>query len=249
MAYRVALVTNALAFAGPPAIAALSKNGFVVVAHDQQFKQQNTVAIFQNLHPNVLVTSCQSPSEIVVDAWQQAGRVDVIVSNDAFPAIHTSVESADVNDLYRTLEVLVHFPFKIMHAAIPRLKHQKYGRIVFITSCRTDLPMDGGAIPDIARAGVNALVKSLSIELAPFEIPVNAVAPNYLYSETYYPRARFFDDAEGRQHVIDSVPIQRLGEPEEIGELVLYLASMKGTFQTGSIITFAGGWPSAPRRS
>jgi NAD(P)-dependent dehydrogenase (short-subunit alcohol dehydrogenase family) len=49
-----------------------------------------------------------------------------------------------------------------------------------VTSCRTELPLPGGAIPDIARAGANALVKSLSLELAPFGIPVNAIAPNYL---------------------------------------------------------------------
>ena len=68
-----------------------------------------------------------------------------------------------------------------------------------ITSNRTRLPLPGGAIPDAARAGLNALVKSLSLELAPHGIPVNAIAPNYLYSETYFPRARFIDDPAGRR--------------------------------------------------
>jgi NAD(P)-dependent dehydrogenase (short-subunit alcohol dehydrogenase family) len=72
---------------------------------------------------------------------------------------------------------------KSMQEAIPRLKNHDSGNVIMITSCRTELPLPGGAIPDIARAGANALVKSLSLELAPFGIPVNAIASNYLYGE------------------------------------------------------------------
>ena len=83
----------------------------------------------------------------------------------------------------------------------------------------------------------------MSIELAPYGIPVNAIAPNYLYSETYYPRVRFVDDAAGRAYIKQVVPAGRLARPEEIGELILYLATMQGTFLTGAIIDFSGGWP------
>jgi 3-oxoacyl-[acyl-carrier protein] reductase len=103
-------------------------------------------------------------------------------------------------------------------------------------------------MPDIARAGANALVRSLSLELAPHGIPVNAIAPNYLYSETYFPRARFIDDAAGRNFVRQVVPAGRLARPEEVGELARYLATMQGTFLTGAVIDFSGGWPAAPER-
>jgi len=135
-----------------------------------------------------------------------------------------------------------------MHEAIPRFKKQGRGNVILITSCRTELPLPGGAIPDIARAGANALVKSLSIELAPFGIPVNAIAPNYLYSEAYFPRAKFINDPAGREFIRSVVPAGRLGEPEEMGELVSYSAKMEGSFHTGTIIKFAGGWPAAPQR-
>lgn len=115
-------------------------------------------------------------------------------------------------------------------------------------SCRTELPLSGGAIPDIARAGANALVKSLSLDLAPYGIPVNAIAPNYLYSEAYFPKAKFIDNPIGKSFIREVVPAGRLGEPEEIGELITYLANMKGSFHTGTIIKFAGGWPAAPQR-
>jgi NAD(P)-dependent dehydrogenase (short-subunit alcohol dehydrogenase family) len=106
----------------------------------------------------------------------------------------------------------------------------------------------GGAIPDAARAAANALVRSFAIELAPFNIAVNAVAPNFLYSEAYYPRATFIENPIGRDYVTSEVPVGRLGRPDEIGELIRYLASTESRFLTGAIIDFSGGWPVSKTR-
>ena len=153
-----------------------------------------------------------------------------------------------MDDLRATLDRLMIYPFRLLKAALPMLKAQGKGNVIMITSCRTDLPLPGGAIPDMARAGANAFVRSLSLELAPCGIPVNAIAPNYLYSEAYFPKSKFVDDPVGRQFIRDIVPAGRLGDPDEIGELLSYLANMEGSFQTGTIIRFAGGWPAAPAR-
>jgi NAD(P)-dependent dehydrogenase (short-subunit alcohol dehydrogenase family) len=140
------------------------------------------------------------------------------------------------------------FPFALAKAAIPRLRAAPSARVVFVTSNRTRLPLNGGAIPDAARAATNALVKSLSLELAGDGIPVNAVAPNYLYSETYFPRARFIDDEAGRDYIRSVVPAGRLADPAEIGEVIRFLATMRGSFMTGAILDFSGGWPAAVPR-
>ena len=241
----VALITNALAFAGPPAVASLLKAGFRVVVHDTAFTSSAAQAAYRSANPDVVVLSEQTPPEVVESAWAVGHRLDVLVSNDAYRPIHGPIEDAEIESLQSTLERLVVFPFGIAKAAIPRLKAQAKARIVFISSNRNRLPLRGGSIPDIARAGANALVTSLSIELAPYGIPVNAIAPNYLYSETYYPKARFVDDAAGRAFIEQTVPAGRLGEPQEIGELIHYLATMDGNFMTGAIIDFSGGWPVA----
>lgn len=248
MSQSVALVTNAREFAGPPAVAALTEAGFAVAAHDLAFVDRAERERFDGANPAARALFAQAPDEIVEEAWQLGRRLDVLVSNDAYPAMHGPIANANIDDLRETLERLVVFPFALMKAAVVRLKEQSTARVVMITSNRTRLPLAGGAIPDIARAGANALVKSLSLELAPHAIPVNAIAPNYLYSETYYPRARFVDDAAGRAYVEQVVPAGRLARPEEIGELVRYLATMQGTFLTGAIIDFSGGWPAAPLR-
>jgi NAD(P)-dependent dehydrogenase (short-subunit alcohol dehydrogenase family) len=241
----VALITNALVFAGPPAVESLAKAGFQVVVHDLAFTSSVAQANYRSANPDVVVLPDQTPVEIVESAWAVSNRLDVLVSNDAYQPIHGSIEDAEMESLQSTLDRLVVFPFGVARAAIPRLKAQVKSRIVFVSSNRNRLPLRGGSIPDIARAGANALVRSLSIELAPHGIPVNAIAPNYLYSEMYYPKARFVDDAAGRAYIKQTVPAGRLADPEEIGELIHYLATMQGTFMTGAIIDFSGGWPVA----
>lgn len=72
---------------------------------------------------------------------------------------------------------------------------------------------------------------------------MNVVAPKYLYSEACYPRARFIDDPEGRARIAARVPMGRLGRPEEVGELIAFLASNRAPFVTGQVIDFTGGWP------
>ena len=248
MTQPVALVTNALMFAGPPAVDALVGAGFRVAVHDMAFASADAREGYQRAHPNVIVLPDQDAAAIVRSAVALAHRLDVLVSNDAWPPIHAPIEAANVQGLRDTMERLVVFPFEIAGAAIPHLKRQSKARVVFISSNRNRLHLPGGAIPDIARAGVNALVKSLCIELAPHGIPVNAIAPNYLTSETYYPRARFVDDPAGRAYIEQTVPAGRLGRPEEIGELIRYLATMEGTFLTGAVIDFSGGWPVASPR-
>jgi len=245
---KIALVTNVLDYVGPPAVKALLDGGYDVIAQDPAFQDTNKEIEYKINYPGTVPLGLKDPGELIQYVWENNKKVDVLISNDTFPAIHIPIEEANVEDLNATIENVLVYPFKLMKYAIPRLKKQGSGNVIMVTSCRTELPLPGGAIPDIARAGANALVKSLSIELAPYGIPVNAIAPNYLYSEAYFPKAKFVDDPIGRAFIKEVVPAGRLGEPEEIGELVSYLANMKGSFHTGTIIKFAGGWPAAPKR-
>ncbi len=243
-----ALLTHATSFVGPPALQALLARGFRVLAHDPAFTDPGARAAFEHAHPGAEAMPEQDPAALVEAAWAAAPRIDALLSNDTFPALHGPIADASIDDLRATLEALVVAPFRLVQAAIPRLRGQGEGRVILVTSCRTALPMPGGAIPDAARAAANALVRSLAIELAPAGIPVNAIAPNYLASEAYFPRARFVDDPAGRAFIASQVPAGRLGEPDEVGELVAYLATMRGRFHTGTIIPFSGGWPAAPPR-
>jgi NAD(P)-dependent dehydrogenase (short-subunit alcohol dehydrogenase family) len=218
------------------------------VVHDTALADETTRNEYSENNPGTIPAAAQEPRELIEWVWDEFGQVDALVSNDRYPAIHGPLENAKIEDLRQTLERLVVFPFALMKAAVPHLKTQGKGNVVMITSCRTELPLSGGHIPDIARAGANAFVHSLSVELAEFGIPVNGIAPNYLYSEAYFPKSQYIDDPKGSAYIKQVVPSGRLGRPEEVGELVRYLSTIKGSFLTGAIVKFAGGWPVAPKR-
>ncbi len=243
-----ALVTNARDFAGPAAVTSLLAAGFQVAAHDRGFTNDGVRAEFQRRYPEALLSGEPEPEALVEAVWSGVGPLEVVVSNDHHPARHADVEAADVGDLQTTLDMLVVRPFRLVKAIVPRFRALNRGRIVMVTSCCTKLPVAGGAIPDAARDAANALVRSLAIDLAPQGIPINAVAPNYLYSEAYYPRAAFIDSPSGRAYVETVVPAGRLGCQEEIGEVIAFLATNQASFLTGAIVDFAGGWPVALKR-
>jgi 3-oxoacyl-[acyl-carrier protein] reductase len=247
-AVRVALVTNASDYAGPPAVDALVGAGFHVIVHDRRFEETRTWNQFSQAHPGAEYLPADGPRALIDAAWARTGRVDVIVSNDHHPAVQKATPEVSLADLRETLEALVVSPLALLQAAMPRLREQGGANVVVITSCRTQSPIAGGVVPDAARAASNAMVRSLAVEFAADDIAINAIAPNFLYSEAYYPRAVFIDDPRGRDYVKATVPIQRLARPDEIGEVILFLATTKARFLTGAIIDFSGGWPATAVR-
>lgn len=241
-----ALVTNVNRFAGAPAVNALVWAGYEVLCHDPAFENPKLRKLYGAMRPDYHPLAAQTPDAIVNEALSIAPEIQVVVSNDSYPAIVGPVEQADLDSLRATLEALVVMPFGLVRAIVPHLKANGGGTIIMITSPRARLPMPGGSIPDAAREAGNALLRSFARELAPFNITVNAIAPNFFANETYFPKARFVDAPEGRAFVKRMVPAGRLGDPDELGELVTFLATTKARFMTGATLDFTGGWPVSP---
>lgn len=238
-----ALVTNATGFGDPPAVTALLEAGFYVLAHDEAFADPVAWQGFSAGQANVGCIAESNPEAVIAEAFQQCETLTAIVSNDHYPAPAFLPEAAPVEELQRNHEKLVEFPYRLIRSALPRLRAQTAANVVLVTSNRARLPLAGGALADAARAGVNAMVRSLAIDCAADGITVNAVAPNFLYSEAYYPRAFFIESQEGRDYVRKNVPVGRLAEPWEIGEVIAFLATARTRFLTGAVIDFSGGWP------
>lgn len=245
---KTALVTNCADFAGPAAVDGLLGAGWRVFAHDRGFTDAAAWEAFAAGRTGLDRVMATEPEAVIAEVFDRAERLDCLVSNDHWPAQLQATDTLPVSDLRANLERLVVDPFVLIGAAAPHLKAQGGGNVVMITSNRTHLPQKGGAIPDAARAGQNALVKSFAIELAEHGVALNAIAPNFLYSEAYYPKAVFEETAAGRDYVRECVPVGRLGEPKEMGELIVFLAGAQSRFLTGAIIDWSGGWPfGAPR--
>ena len=112
------------------------------------------------------------------------------------------------------------------------------GRIVFIGSVAGHLPTPGSAPYGMAKAGLNSLVRSLSVEVAPDKINVNAVAPGLIATPMTQER---MDDPEKRAKSMEAIPWRRPGEPHEIAGLTLFLASDAADYCTGQVMVMDGG--------
>ena len=112
------------------------------------------------------------------------------------------------------------------------------GRLVFIGSVAGHLPAPGSAPYGMAKAGLNSLVRSLSVEVAPDRINVNAVAPGLI--ETPMTQERM-DDPEAREKSMQAIPWRRPGRPAEIAGLALFLASDDADYVTGQTWVMDGG--------
>ena len=240
----VAVITNVRSFAGEPMAAALTGEGFRVLCHDPEFANAGTRAAYDGANPGRSAAAATSPEELVEEAAQRFGRHDAAVSNDAFPARRTFIDVATADEYRTTIEALLVAPFRLAAAAARCMRPQGAGRIVLLTSALPLHPYPGFAMYASARAGAGALAQALAKEVGPWGIQINAVAPNFLASETYYPKAQWVDDPKYVQRVERcSSRCSGSAGPEEIGALVAFLLSGKSDFVTGQVIAFTGGWP------
>lgn len=237
------LLTNVTQYAGPGALDALLADGHHVACHDTSFADSEVRVGIDQRQGKVTALACQSPEEVYGEVVARLGLPDAIVSNDVYPITRNEIESIPSDDLRGTFEAIVLVPIRLTQLFLPAMKRRGRGAFVFVTSARETRPEPGYAVPTTLRAATTAFAKALAKEGAPFGIQANVVAPNYLYSELYYPRARFVDDPSGREAIAKLVPFGRLGEPDEVGALIAFLASGKSPFTTGQVVYFTGGWP------
>ncbi len=115
---------------------------------------------------------------------------------------------------------------------------QRSGRIINIGSIFGELGTQGFSAYAAAKAGIHALTRSLAYEWARYGITVNCIAPGYV--RTDLTRAAL-EDPKTRERIVSRIPLGRVGEPEEIGPLAVYLASDASAFMTGQVIFLDGG--------
>ncbi|HLY91223.1 MAG TPA: SDR family oxidoreductase [Acetobacteraceae bacterium] len=237
------LLTNCSQYTGPGALAALLQDGHTVACHDVAFADAAARAGFNQQYFAAHALVAQAPEAIRDEVAERWGVPDAVVLNDVHPNAPTDIEAIPPDDFRATFEAVVMVPVRLAQLFLPDMKARRSGAFVFVTSARETRPEPGFAVPTTLRAGATAFAKALAKEAAPFGIQANVVAPNYLYSEMYYPRARFVDDLAGREAIARIVPFGRLGQPEEVGALIAFLASGRSPFTTGQVINFTGGWP------
>ena len=189
----------------------------------------------------VIAIPCDITKSVEVKAMvnqvQKAfGRVDILINNAGIIRRGT-IETVTEEDWDRVIEVNLKGTFNCCKAVAVIMKEQGYGKIVNISSIAGkmgDITSAPGYGP--SKAGVDALTKTLARQLAPYGINVNAVSPHAIETEM---SAQWSE--QRRKEIIASIPLGRLGKPEDVAEAVLFLTSEEASFITGEILDVNGG--------
>jgi 3-oxoacyl-[acyl-carrier protein] reductase len=173
----------------------------------------------------------------MVDQVRNAfGRIDILINNAGIIRRGT-IETVTEEDWDRVIQVNLKGTFNCCKAVVETMKSQRYGKIVNVSSIAGklgDITSAPGYGP--SKAGVDALTKTLARQLAQYGINVNGVAPHAIETEM---SAQWSD--QRRKEIIDSIPLGRLGKPEDVANAVLFLASDEASFITGEILDVNGG--------
>jgi 3-oxoacyl-[acyl-carrier protein] reductase len=175
------------------------------------------------------------------------GTVDILVNNAGGPPDRTFLE---VDDDQWNLGIRLNLMSTIIMSreVVPIMKEKRWGRIINMTSISVKQPIDGLILSNTVRSGVIGFAKTLSNELAPYNVTVNNVCPGYTMTERVRKLAIAVAAKRGvsPEAVIKSwealIPMGRLGTPEEFADLVTFLASERSGFITGASIQIDGGY-------
>jgi NAD(P)-dependent dehydrogenase (short-subunit alcohol dehydrogenase family) len=167
------------------------------------------------------------------------GRIDVLVNNAGQPRVAPSVELAEAEYRY-TMDLNLTAYFLLSQALAPGMLERRRGSIIMIGSINGTMPFPQRLAYCVSKAGVNMLTKILAIEWAAGGVRVNCLAPGYVTSDLV--------QRLSAQGILDTkalagrTPMGRLGTPEEIGAVAVFLASDEASFVTGEVLTADGGW-------
>jgi 3-oxoacyl-[acyl-carrier protein] reductase len=164
------------------------------------------------------------------------GGIDVLVLNSGGPPRTTAVGVTE-ETLEETVRLLLVSSVRLVALCLPHLRKSGHGRVVAITSSSVKEPIDGLALSNAVRPGLIGWLKTLSRELGPDGITVNAIAPGRIDTD----RLREVYPAGPTEADLEAIPLRRLGAPAEIANVVCFLASDRGGYVTGTTIAVDGG--------
>ncbi len=238
---RVALVTGASRGIGRAVALALAKEGAKVALNYRsgETEARAVMAEIENLgSAAILVRADVSVSsearQLVRDVVDRWGRLDVLVNNAGITRDRTLLKMTD-DDWLAVIGTNLNSVFYCTSAAVPQMVQQNWGRIVNISSVIGQAGNYGQANYAAAKAGVIALTKSAALELAKYNITVNAVAPGFTATDMF---AKVPEEIQ--QKIKDKIPLRRFATADEIAEAVMFLVE-HGEYVTGQQINVNGG--------
>jgi NAD(P)-dependent dehydrogenase (short-subunit alcohol dehydrogenase family) len=181
------------------------------------------------------VTSKESTDALAQAALDAFGRIDVLINNAGISKSNVSWKTT-ADEWNQTMAINLNAPFFLSQAVIPSMRANAFGRIINITSVVAQTGFVGTSAYAASKAGLIGLTKTLSKELAKFQISVNAIALGYF-------NTGMIDDvpAEVQTELLKQVPMNTLGNPETLAKTIEFLISDEAGFVTGQTVNLNGG--------
>ncbi|MCP4474875.1 MAG: SDR family oxidoreductase [Gammaproteobacteria bacterium] len=196
-------------------------------------------ALTSRLNANVITYAldiCDSNaiSQTITEIKDKFQRIDCIIQNTAiYP--YKPIESLDLLEWNNTLAATLTGPFLFTKACISTMKKQRHGKIIFISSIAGEIiGLPNMSAYAAAKAGLNGLMRTTAIELAPYNINVNSISPGKIYAADALTK-------EEMTEKLQSVPLKRFITPDDIAKMALFLASDQAKNITGQNIIIDGG--------
>jgi NAD(P)-dependent dehydrogenase (short-subunit alcohol dehydrogenase family) len=242
---KVAIVTGGGRGIGKAITQHLAEAGAgVVIASRKLENLQATAQEFAPLPGKVVPVACHvgrvdQLENLVRETEQQFGPVDIVVNNSATnigqgPALAITDDMLD-----KMIEVNIKAAMRLVRLTVPKMIERKTGgSIINISSIAGLRPQPGGLLYSFTKAGLNMMTRSWATEFGPHGVRVNAIAPGLIqtdFSEYFWKNEAYVKQLEKSQ------PIRRIGQPQEIGHLALYLASDEASYVTGQVFVVDGG--------
>jgi 3-oxoacyl-[acyl-carrier protein] reductase len=250
---RVALVAassqgigraTAEAFAGEGCrVAMCARNSQTLQAAADNIRKEYGVEVLAEAFD---VTDAAAVGRFVAAVAQKFGTVDICVTNAGGPPAKGFL-SASLEEWQRALEMNFLSTVYFAREVIPHMQRQRWGRIITLTSITTKQPVADLVLSNAARAAVVGLVKSLANEFGKDGILVNNVGPGFTATDRLKELAKTRAGASGKteQDLFEGwaadAPLKRLGQPREVAETIVWLASERASYITGQTVLVDGG--------
>jgi gluconate 5-dehydrogenase len=187
------------------------------------------------------VTDAAAVDAGIANIARTQGPIDILVNNAAVNQ-RQSLEQFSLTDWRALQAVNLDGPFLVTRAVLPAMKSRRRGKIVNICSIASDLGRPNIVAYATSKGGLKMLTRALAVELAPYNVQVNGIAPGFFKTEM---NAALIGDAEFSAWVARRTPAGRWGEPGEIAGAAVFLASSAADYVTGHLLYVDGGFSAA----
>jgi len=239
---KTAFVTGSSRGIGKAIAIYLAKSGYRIVLHASHKSSallvtEKELKKFDALAATVCfdVSDKTSVQLSCVSILNKVKTVDVLVNNAGITRDKTFIKMSD-EEWDNVVKTNLYGPFYVTKQLLPVMKKRAFGRIINISSIMAQGAF-GQSNYAAAKAGVIGMTKSLALEVAKYNITVNAICPGYIDTEI-----NKILPGKYRKQLLKRIALGRIGKPEEIASMVLYLVSKESSYITGAVIDIDGGW-------